>query len=769
MIHQEALGIANAFICLMAAGLVFAKDRYGRLNQAFLIFSSSLALWLVLQLFWTYHLAEGSAPLNLAWTQVVYIFSLVIAASFIEFLLYLIDDEESFALPRTLNVLIGTVPALISLVPGVYATVSQHPLFQVFYHHWPSLYPSTNWFIANFMFAQVWMLLAILRKRYAMTKRRIGFVLMATFLGFIGMVVNPVAPVSQLLLCVFVITMTYAIINYKLMVIESMVRKLTVFLFMFLYVFIVFGSVSLVLQSGLTMDNYERWLWATVSSVFLIVLTFDAVKHWMAYITDRFLFQTSFDYQKLLRDASKGMSRIKSFNHLCSLVVHFITMRMLVRNAGMLTRHHGTDRFYLSHRRGYEAPPLLEAIDANDPFIRFLENEREPIDIDHVNEWLQDRNKKREKGIRPKRDYDYKVIKNRMAILRASACIPSFLGDELRNVLILGEKKSGDYFTVSDLDVLFTLAQEAAIAIENARLYDEAVTKSAELTGINKQLEIAQSKLIRALNETEMTNKRLQDTQAQLIHEQKMATLGRLASSVGHEVNNPLTILSMNVSRAILKYRKDPNLRVSEILDVFQKMEQNVGRIKAVVNTLTGLLKKSEKGKFEPLSLKLILEETLPLVQFQTYLDNLTGTDVEFDIPGNIPLVRGDLERLQEVFLNLFINAYHAMAGKRDRRIKVTAKQHESNPNMVLIEFSDNGCGMSEDVMNKIFNYGFTTKPVGKGSGMGLYMCRYIIELHGGEIKVVSKSGEGTTFVILLPVYEEESGIVGEESKREKR
>jgi len=255
----------------------------------------------------------------------------------------------------------------------------------------------------------------------------------------------------------------------------------------------------------------------------------------------------------------------------------------------------------------------------------------------------------------------------------------------------------------------------------------------------------------------------LQDTQAQLIHEQKMATLGRLASSVGHEVNNPLTILSMNVSRAILKYRKNPNLKVNEILDVFQKMEQNIGRIKAVVNTLTGLLKKSEKGKFEPLSLKLVLEETLPLVQFQTYLDNLSGTEVEFDIPGNTPLIRGDLERLQEVFLNLFINAYHAMAGKRERKIYVTAKPgDENNSKMVIVEFTDNGAGMPEDVIKKIFQYGFTTKPVGKGSGMGLYMCRYIIELHGGDVKVRSTPGVGTTFVISLPVYEEESTIRSE-------
>ena len=358
------------------------------------------------------------------------------------------------------------------------------------------------------------------------------------------------------------------------------------------------------------------------------------------------------------------------------------------------------------------------------------------------------------------RSYDFKMIQARMDELQAACCVPSFLGDNLRNVLILGEKKSGDFYSDEDLQVLFTLAQESAIAIENARLYDQAIEKAKELEKINAELNTAQTNLIRALNDTEVANKRLRDTHAQLIHEQKMATLGRLASSVGHEVNNPLTILSMNVSRAILKYRQNPDLKVMEVLDIFQKMEQNISRIKAVVNTLTGLLKKSEHGKFEPLSLKLILEETLPLVQFQTYLENLSGTEVVFDIPANTPLIKGDLERLQEVFLNLFINAYHAMAGKQQRKITVTAHESPAHPAMVMVEFSDNGSGMTDEVMKKVFSYGFTTKPAGKGSGMGLYMCRYIIELHGGEVKVRSKLGEGTTFAITLPIYYEPTSAV---------
>ena len=158
----------------------------------------------------------------------------------------------------------------------------------------------------------------------------------------------------------------------------------------------------------------------------------------------------------------------------------------------------------------------------------------------------------------------------------------------------------------------------------------------------------------------------------------------------------------------------------------------------------------------EPLSLKLLLEETLPLVQFQTYLDNLAGTDIVFNIPGNIPLIKGDLERLQEVFLNIFINAFHALAGRPAKRFEIIGEVDPKDPKMVLVKFQDNGCGMSDETIKRIFNYRFTTKPEGKGSGLGLYIVKYIVELHGGSITVESKLKEGTVFNVRLPIYEEQ-------------
>ncbi len=555
--------------------------------------------------------------------------------------------------------------------------------------------------------------------------------------------------------------LAYGILRHKLLGVDVILKKTLVFAGLLTFVFGVFSAATLLVREVLSVYLKVSTTGTYVVSLFLIVLGYDPIRNILINLTDNYLFQKKYDYQKFLKEASRGMSRIKSLEHLLNLVVHFITMKMRVENAAVLTRRVSGAGFNLQYQRGYKELPNLVLLTEGHPLIEYFRCEKEGLDAEQVQEMIESAKRVPVRG-KENAFYDFQEIKAAMAELYTACCIPSFLGQELRNVLLLGSKKSGEYFTEEDRNVLYTLAQESAIAIENARLYDEAINKTRELERINHQLEDAKGSLTTALNETERANKQLQDTQAQLIHEQKMATLGRLAASVGHEVNNPLTILSMNVSRALMRYKKNPEVKVSEILDIFQKMEQNISRIKAVVNTLTGLLKKSEKGKFEPLSLKLILEETLPLVQFQTYLENLAGTEVEFNVPGNIPLIRGDLERLQEVFLNLFINAYHAMEGRPSPRINVRAELSPDG-HYVMVHFTDSGKGMNEETMKRIFNYGYTTKPAGKGSGLGLYMCKYIIELHGGTIQVSSEEGVGTTFSLSLPAFDEIENLSGHE------
>ena len=757
--------LINALTSLGLAVFVIAKNPRSPLNRSFSTFAFSVALWATHYFFWLSVHDKNQALFFIRSTMVG---AILIPVTFVGFTFRLTRKDGKIL--NRINFFLSLVWMGFSYSPYYIVTVEK----RLFFSYWPVPGFLFHFMLIHFLFNTFYahyLLWRASREEHGVRANQIRYVFLGTLLGFIGGSTNyflwyriPIPPYLNFLVSVYIFTVAYSIVKYRLMDIQVIIRRTLVFAGLLAFVFGIFSFSLFIAQEILATHFGFSWETALGISIFLIVLGYEPMRKFLIETTDKYFFQKEYDYQKFLKDASRGISQIESLHHLLELVTHFITFRMRVKNAAILTRDLKGGHYHLDYQRGY--PQGFSAdypLSNRSALIQYLEKEKEAIDIEQIKEYIDTGGKKRRRG-EPLFPYDFLEVRREMEGLRAACCIPSFLGKELRNVLILGEKKSGDYYSSEDLNILLTLAQESAIAIENARLYDEAINRSRELEKINKELESAQARLVHALEETETANKELRNTQAQLIHEQKMATLGRLAASVGHEVNNPLTILSMNVSRAVMKYRKNPDLKVAEVLELYQKMEQNIGRIKAVVNTLTGLLKKSEKGKFEPLSLKLILEETLPLVQFQTYLDNLTGTDVEFDVPSSIPLIRGDLERLQEVFLNLFINAYQAMAGRRNRKITVRARLEESNQKMVGIQFSDNGGGMNEEVQKKIFTYGFTTKGPGRGSGMGLYICKYIIELHGGDIRVKSELGVGTTFFLTLPAYEEPSqvGLAGE-------
>lgn len=756
-------GLINAVTSFALGAFVLFTQWRSKPARLFSVFSFAVGYWASFYYLW---LSATDGSFALYYIRQAMFGAILIPAAFTSFVFEFLEKKKFVF--NLVNWLFAALFLVFSFSTAFIAAVEPRMTF----HFWPVPGPLFHfmlaYFVGNVIVAHtlLWKSLGTAR---GLRQRQIQYVFLGTLLGFIGGSTNyilwyriPVPPYLNILVSLYIITVAYAIVRYKLMNIEIVLRRTLVFTGLMAFVFAAFAAATVIareiLSHYLKLGAYGSY----AISIFLVVLGYDPIRNLLLNLTDRYLFQKKYDYQKVLKDASRGMARIESLSHLMKLVIHFVTMRIRIKNAAAVILDENYQCFKVAFARGYGGGWNYSVIPVEHSLIKYLSHEKEALDLERVRELQMESplTRIRKKGDSGGQDYDFHAIEEKMNELQAACVVPSFLGRDMRSILVLGDKKSGDVYSEADLSVLFTLAQESAIAIENARLYDEALNKSHELEKINRQLEEASRRLILALNEAEDANKRLLDTQAQLIHEQKMATLGRLAASVGHEVNNPLTILSMNVSRMILKYRKDPNIRVADVSEYFEKMESNIQRIKAVVNTLTGLLKKSEKGKFEALSLKLVIEETLPLVQFQTYLDNLTGTEVEFDIPANLPLIKGDLERLQEVFLNLFTNAYHALASQKDRNIRVSARVDEGNAKQIVIDFKDNGCGMDEETANRIFNYGYTTKGEGKGSGIGLYMCRYILEIHGGEIKVKSKKGDGTTFSLTLPVYEEQAARV---------
>ena len=248
-----------------------------------------------------------------------------------------------------------------------------------------------------------------------------------------------------------------------------------------------------------------------------------------------------------------------------------------------------------------------------------------------------------------------------------------------------------------------------------------------------------------------------EDAKAQLIQSDKMASLGLLVAGLAHEINTPLGAIHSNndtVSRSIDKTRQllegQENLtsadrsRLQQLVAILQDVCDNTAlateRLMSVVGSLKNFARVDE-ADFQKADLHEGIESTLTIVQHQ--LKNRIVVDKQF---GNLPLVECHPNRLNQVFMNLLVNASQAIPDKGTITIR-TAKKGDS----VTISISDTGVGIPAENIPRIFDPGFTTKGVGVGTGLGLSICYKIIEEHEGKIDVES-GDQGTTFTITLPL-----------------
>ncbi len=231
--------------------------------------------------------------------------------------------------------------------------------------------------------------------------------------------------------------------------------------------------------------------------------------------------------------------------------------------------------------------------------------------------------------------------------------------------------------------------------------------------------------------------------QEQLLQSRKLAALGTLTSGVAHELNNPLSNISTS-AQILREERKE--LRPEERLRYLRQIEEQTERAKEIVRNLLDFAREREP-QHAPRQLGAILEDALALVQNQARLAQVT---VEKRCPDTLPAVVADEVQLQQVFVNLFLNAIQAMPG--GGTLRVTAVEAGS---ALEIAVSDTGVGIAPEHLERIFDPFFTTKGVGEGTGLGLSVSYGIVRKHGGEILVESQVGKGTTFTVRLPASKE--------------
>ncbi len=338
---------------------------------------------------------------------------------------------------------------------------------------------------------------------------------------------------------------------------------------------------------------------------------------------------------------------------------------------------------------------------------------------------------------------------------------------KLAGVLYLENSSATGAFTSDRLALLKVLSCQAAISLENARLYQQSQDYAQQL---------------------EASLRQLQQAQLQLVQSEKMATIGELTAGIAHEINNPVGFIAGNVIPAseyvrdiinlLNLYREtfpnpgetieaeieeiDLDYLIEDLPKIIQSMKEATDRIAQISKSMRTFSRGDTAVKVS-CNLHWGIDSTLLILQHRLKASAHRPEIEVIKNSGNLPEIKCYPGQLNQVFMNLLGNAIDALEeanrGRSFEEIQQTpnpmaiATELDEEKQQVMIKISDNGRGMSEEVKQKIFDHLFTTKEVGKGTGLGLSISRQIIEeKHGGKITCLSEEGKGTEFVITLPI-----------------
>ena len=249
----------------------------------------------------------------------------------------------------------------------------------------------------------------------------------------------------------------------------------------------------------------------------------------------------------------------------------------------------------------------------------------------------------------------------------------------------------------------------------------------------------------------DLTERKRLETQLRLAD--RMASMGTLAAGVAHEINNPLAYVCANLTflREQLSEEALAPDALTELREVVVETQEGADRVRSIVQDLKTFARGDEESR-GLINIHQVINGALRLMRNELQSHNAQLERVLVPVPA----VLGNEARLGQVLVNLLVNALQAFPDKREEPNRVRIATRCDDPRHVLVEIEDNGVGMSPEVMQHIFEPFFTTKPVGVGTGLGLAICHTIVQSMGGQISVRSTPGRGTTFVLSLPVFEEQ-------------
>ena len=686
--------LLTALSSLLLGSYVFLRNKKRILNITYFLFNISIAIW---SFGFAMTITAPDKTMGLFWVRFLNVGAILIPGLFLHFILALLEiDKKKRALLKFTYFIISII--LVFNFTDLLIKDVAPKLFFNYYSVPGSLYPLFIAIFCSYVGYAFYLLFKEHKRSSGLRRNQLKYVLIASIIGFGGSMtlllpvfnVN-VPPLGYLFVSLYSIIVTYSIIQHRLMDINIVFKKGTVNTFLL---------TLLVIPSLLLIILFEKLLLGSINITFALVIFLfflmgiylsPRIKPQVEQVVDRIIFKDKYRYQKTLSNLSRVMVSILDLNILSQKIVDTITKEMEVEGASL---------FVLDEEKGYSYPITCTGLrcdeikkisfSKDDPFWNWLKKERGDVVI-----------KEELKG-----EEKFQSIIEAMEELQAEVSIPLILKGELVGILNLDRKITGDMYNREDLDLLKTLANQATIAIENAKMY-EALRKN----------------------------------RIRMQRADRLASLGTLTAGLAHEIRNPLVAIKTFLQLLPEKFDDE------EFRNYFLNVASGeVERISSLITELLDFSRPSEPQLKEE-NVNEIVDKMVMLLTTETKKKNLKITK---QLAENLPLILVDKDQIKQVFLNIILNAVQATPENGAITIVTRSFEKNSDETILQIEIKDNGPGIPAQELEYIFSPFYTTKA--QGSGLGLSISNLIVEEHHGYIEVESQVGSGTSFTVNLPL-----------------
>jgi two-component system NtrC family sensor kinase len=513
----------------------------------------------------------------------------------------------------------------------------------------------------------------------------------------------------------------YDLLDMNVLIRKSVLYSTTMALLTAFYAVVVIGVQFLFTEYYLT-DSFIF----PVALFVLITLLFGPLKTAMQTVIEGLFAKGRYDYQQTIKQASRTIASILDYRSITRLMQETLIQGMRVQHCALFVLTAEADRYVALAEAGHTlddaAAPFLTR-DAKLP--QYLLQRDAPL--------------KRQQLLNDGADGETSAVLTEMQWLNGEIALPMVFKNRLNGFLVMGTKQSGDLYTREDVDLLETLCHQSAVAIENARAYHT-------LAGLNRDLEAKVAERTRDLQNA-LTEK--ERTQEQLIRSESLAALGQLVAGVAHELNNPLASVTSLLQSTVEDLRMWDAQAPPDayLIDDLQFADKELARAKSIVASLLGLARQTQTYQ-EQVDLNEVVRDALRVLHNQYKHASLSIVE---RLRHDLPVVTGNFANLGQVAMNIIKNAVEAVAD-REGRIVLSTDFLESDQRVVFV-CRDNGPGIDPALRQDVFKPFFTTKPVGQGTGLGLYIAHEIIRKHDGSITVESAEPGGLKLTVGLPVY----------------